>query len=165
MAIIADYGDEPRETSFLEAVFHYKEYKCVVLFHNGCWRCGYVRIPKDSAFYGASIDTCNDYLDCHGGITYSEDYLKFMSDPDVWWIGFDCTHCNDGYDFDCAEIYFRNDPYSMSKIKSKKDMEKDSEYEPRTLDYVVKECCSLVDQLYEASEVTEIDMAIRRFEQ
>lgn len=36
------------------------------------------------------IDT--DCIDCHGGITYGENYLHCQDDTDRFWIGFDCYH-------------------------------------------------------------------------
>lgn len=58
----------------LEQKFDYKGYPCVVLFMPGAYRCGYVGLPKGHKLAGKSFDDLY-YIDCHGGITYSEPYL------------------------------------------------------------------------------------------
>lgn len=93
----------------LETKFEYKGYQCVVLFMPRAYRCGYVGIPNSHKLAKKSVDDLG-YLDCHGGVTYSEPFLHDCDDDDTWWIGFDCAHCFDGYDIETAEQYFGEEP-------------------------------------------------------
>ena len=93
----------------LETKFEYKGYQCVVLFMPRAYRCGYVGIPNSHKLAKKSVDDLG-YLDCHGGVTYSEPFLHDCDDDDIWWIGFDCAHCFDGYDIETAEQYFWEEP-------------------------------------------------------
>ena len=55
--------------------------------------CGYVGIPKEHRFWGASYedDELRDIGDnVHGGITYSQ-----QGDDGYWYFGFDTSHTND----------------------------------------------------------------------
>ena len=36
----------------IESDFEYKEYRCVIIFHDGGFRCGYVGLPKGHPLYG-----------------------------------------------------------------------------------------------------------------
>lgn len=73
--------------------------------HFGNW-CGYVGVAPGHQLHGKS---CNDAdVDVHGGLTYSDKCQPVMNESagichiaapgepdDVWWLGFDCHHCDD----------------------------------------------------------------------
>lgn len=72
--------------------------------------CGYVCLDKDDIYYGKHY---NDIpIDCHGGLTFSEDYITFLdyfekykcmtrqSIKDKWIIGWDYAHYGDYSPFD-----------------------------------------------------------------
>lgn len=40
--------------------------------------------------------TLDGIIDIHGGLTYSREYLTGCENG--WWIGFDCSHCDDAKD-------------------------------------------------------------------
>ena len=63
----------------LETKFEYKGYQCVVLFMPRAYRCGYVGIPNSHKLAKKSVYDLG-YLDCHGGVTYSEPYLHGCDD-------------------------------------------------------------------------------------
>ena len=69
-------------------------YKCRISRMEGSGAlCGYVGIPKEHRFWGASYedDELRDIGDnVHGGITYSQ-----QGDDEWWYFGFDTTHIND----------------------------------------------------------------------
>ena len=69
-------------------------YKCRISRMEGSGAlCGYVGIPKEHRFWGASYedDELRDIGDnVHGGITYSQ-----QGDDGWWYFGFDTTHIND----------------------------------------------------------------------
>lgn len=51
--------------------------------------CGYIRIPEDSPYYQKHYDDVP--IEAHGGLTYGR-----MDCIDAgYWIGFDCSHCDD----------------------------------------------------------------------
>ena len=57
---------------------------------------GYVRIPKSHKLYGKDYSEVN-WLDCHGGATYSAVGLGSLVKTEDWVFGFDCAHVYDGY--------------------------------------------------------------------
>ena len=136
---------------YIESAFTYKDYKCVVLFQSLCHRCGYVGIPK-----GHSLYDIGDYDDipvvCHGGVTYTSHNLHgFDTCNDIFWIGFDCAHYNDGKDYEAGRKYFADD---ISHIESMARWEElDKQYpcgeEVRSQEYVEEQCRQMVDQLIE----------------
>lgn len=65
----------------------------------GNW-CGYVAMPPGHRWHGMHYDEC--LADVHGGLTYSDRcqgsicHVPREGEPDdVWWLGFDCGHCDD----------------------------------------------------------------------
>lgn len=126
----------------LELKSAYKGHPYVVLFMPGCYRCGYVGIPK-----GEKIDIGS--INCHGGITYSEDYLFSVEDEGHSWIGFDCAHCFDGYDIETAKEYFEKDTQWQRTYGAMEEFYKDmnKDYSFATLKYVADECIKIIDQI------------------
>lgn len=97
---------------------------------------GYVSVPESHKLYGIDYmsDLYNniDYIEVHGGITYSENYLRCI-DNDVfgklWWFGFDTAHAWD---------YIPQYDAPISGYKEYRDFE-----------YVKNECINLAKQLNE----------------
>lgn len=129
-----------------EKRFDYKGFPCVVLFMPMAYRCGYVGLPKDT-----EIDT--DSIDCHCGITYSENHLHCQDDTDRLWIGFDCGHCCDGYDIATAKKLYVDDKDVMRQIEVMGATGYFSicnrENPIRTLEYCEEQCKHMVEQLIE----------------
>lgn len=132
-----------------EIRFEYKGFPCVVLFQSLGFRCGYVGIPSDSEYYRKHYDEIP--VNCHCGLTYTDDRLFGQEELDKWWIGFDCGHACDGWDIEAMEKYFGDDPIVMKHFSfMKKHWEKMNAYsEIRTLEYCIEECKKIVDQLEE----------------
>lgn len=130
-----------------ETRFEYKEYPCVVLFMPWGYRCGYVGLTKEDQYYYVDYDDIP--IDCHGGLTYSDNRLYGQSDLNKWWIGFDCGHCFDGYDFEKIKECFGDDKEIMEVLRFTKEYKQrvTEEYGFRTLEYCVNECKSIVDQI------------------
>ena len=141
--------------SKIEERFDYKGYPCVVMFQPMGFRTGYVGVPKDSILYGRNSTVLNTILECHGGVTYTERRLFGQDDEDTWWIGFDCGHAWDGYDADMTWKYFRKDISDMKRLY---------DGEARTKEYVENECRSLVEQIQNSNNLTELDIVIKVFE-
>ena len=57
--------------------------------------CCYVEIPESHEFYQMHYDDIywNHDIECHGGLTYSEDHLWNLKDS--WFIGWDYAHHGD----------------------------------------------------------------------
>lgn len=91
----------------IEKVFTVGEFECVIIGQKVGHRCGYVKIPKDHKLYGKHYDEVNEFIDVHGGWTYSE-YTKnnypVETNDRSWWIGFDCGHWNDGTDLELVKL-------------------------------------------------------------
>lgn len=121
----------------LEKQFEYKGFPCVILFMPTGYRCGYVGIPKE-----VKIDI--DNIGCHGGITYNSDHLYHQERKDLFWVGFDCAHCFDGYDVEAAKKLFADETEVMNQIdllESTGYFSVCNEDNPiRTLDYCEEEC-------------------------
>ena len=135
-----------------ESEFLYDGYRCVILMNAFGFRTGYVGIPKDHSLYGKHY--INMDIDCHGGLTYSDNKLHYRDDKDTWWIGFDTGHYFDLRDWEACFEQFKDYPETIEELRIIKDME--NEYslrgeigEVRTLDFCKKECMSIVKQVKE----------------
>jgi len=67
-----------------------------VIVSYGVHPCAYVKLPKDSKYYG------KDYYDCdvvdnvvHGGLTFSGSLKHIGFDDTEFWYGWDYSHCGD----------------------------------------------------------------------
>ena len=121
----------------------YRDLQYQVLFQDTMGhRCGYVGIPEGFVAYGREWD---DYMiDCHGGITFSEECDRLG--PDLWWIGFDCNH-NDGIDIDAIRKYFGDK--EAEQRKTWPDYERRQHFHAYTLEECVEECKHIIDQVLE----------------
>lgn len=132
-----------------EKRFDYKGFPCVVLFMPMAYRCGYVGLPK-----GTEIDT--DSIDCHCGITYSENHLHCQEDTDRFWVGFDCGHCCDGYDIETAKKLYGDDKNVMAQIEIMGATGYfticNNENPIRTLEFCEEQCKHIVEQLIDEKE-------------
>lgn len=64
-----------------EERFEYKGFPCVVLFQQMGFGTGYVGLPKGHKYYGKEYDSIP--VDCHCGLTYSDNNLHHQTDTDV----------------------------------------------------------------------------------
>lgn len=89
------------------------------------------------------------YFNTHGGLTYSGGNEKYPVKSNLWWLGFDCAHCDDSIDIDSLKKYFGED---CPRIQTLIGIEKDYPIvsgEVRTKEYVEDECKLLVNQIIE----------------
>ena len=131
-------------SNYEEDRFMYKGYECRVLFIPLGHRCGYVRVPKTHPLYGKAASykygmfaAFEEAIDCHGGITYVEEYLNGEPSKDSVWIGFDCAHLGDGVDIESKKKYFPNEKITVTPDHG----------EVRDLEFCRNECKKIVDQL------------------
>lgn len=85
----------------------FKGFKFAIVSY-GTHPCCYVFLPKEHKYYGKSYDEID--IDCHGGLTYSDEELIF--NPLVyndWVIGWDYAHYNDYMG------YYGSDSFENSK--------------------------------------------------
>lgn len=137
-----------------ENKFEYKGYDCIVLFMPMCHRCGYVGIPIGHKYYKMNYNDID--IECHGGLTYSRDYLIGQNDENKWWIGFDCAHYGDEHDWRTAREYWKDNPKQLEYINQEEEFYEefyksldDVHHSLCTLNYVEDECQHIVDQLAE----------------
>ena len=103
---------------------------------DGDWPGGYVE-----------AEFTNEYPDVHGGLTFSGArheadhpsrgicHVPNPGEPDhLWWLGFDCAHCDDASPLDY--VYARDRGYPFSPVYGT--------YKP--LGYVKAECTKLAAQ-------------------
>ncbi|HUT57227.1 MAG TPA: hypothetical protein VNA25_05065 [Phycisphaerae bacterium] len=64
--------------------------------------CGYIAVPNGHPWHGVDYDNIHaeggDYVEVHGGLTYSRKNSGEIGTPDTprsWWVGFDCAHLGD----------------------------------------------------------------------
>lgn len=141
----------------IESDFTYKGYRCLVVFRDTAFRCGYVALPSDSPMYRESMEYFQ-FAECHQGVSFVG---KLDEDPSLWWIGFDCGHIGiDAYDFETFEKYFREeiDKSEMSemqrlaldiKLRTDKDLSNSMGGTVKNQEYVEDNCRTLVDSIIE----------------
>lgn len=66
--------------------------------------CAYIKLTEKDKFFGKRWNELEE-LNCHGGVTYSDNYLgfnpQFLPPSDEYWIiGWDYHHNNDRFDCD-----------------------------------------------------------------
>ncbi len=147
----------------------YKGFEYLTVLNGTGFRCGYVAIDTEHPLYKHNKEgTGDDYpdLDVHGGVTFFEKQHLIESDCDDKWIGFDCGHAGDGWDYDLAISRFESVGNSdaaegLREVKKiRKETNEKMEYEHpgfkstlmgfetvKTKDYVINECRKLIDQL------------------
>lgn len=82
-------------------------YNNTVLYNNKGWGNGYVIIPKEHALHGKHYDEINDYINVHGGLTFSDPASDLLgdweevdeNDIEGWIIGFDTAHYGDTLEY------------------------------------------------------------------
>ncbi|MCM1506992.1 MAG: hypothetical protein NC177_07640 [Ruminococcus flavefaciens] len=79
------------ETELLDSgVYDGYEYAIV---SRGTHPCAYVKLPHGHKYYG--VDYADIPVECHWGLTYSDNRLDVLPLRSGWWIGWDYAH---GYD-------------------------------------------------------------------
>ena len=80
--------------------------------------CCYIEIPESHKYYKKHYDDIyyDGDIECHGGLTYSEDHLNILKDS--WFIGWDYAHYGDfsmrEYDMFCSSY---GDKHSLDKLR------------------------------------------------
>lgn len=127
----------------LEHLDAYKDITYYVTFVDIGHRCGYVQANID-------CQECRDNFDVHGGITYndSRESPEFPEINGINFIGFDAAHGYDYRDIDFMKIYFPENSLQIDCAARCNVIFGDYfDAKIRTLDYMISECKSLIDQI------------------
>ena len=96
----------------------YKDHKEVEILHSGTYKgynfhiisygthpCAYVEVPTVK-----SKSEMDDYIDCHGGVTYTGDLSRVLvpKNPNHWFVGWDYAHAGD---YVCSPFRSKYDKY------------------------------------------------------
>ena len=120
----------------IEKTWKYRGYVCEVIGTYMGHRCGYVGVPEGH-FTNEWSDEDLYVINVHGGVTF-HGKRNVTEYKDLNWIGFDCGHYRDGKDVSLM------DEYNVKMYEKNRDL---YEGEVRTLEFCVRECESMVDQL------------------
>lgn len=159
-----EWVDEPDTLGF-----EYKGYTCLIhrravrepytkdIHIFGGHLCGYVVIPETHSLFGKfEMNDEINQLDCHGGVTFNEG-----DENEAHLIGFDCTYSNDIVP-SMEKLYTTSPDFIALKKKNDEMMERfnikrspffDKHY--RNIDYCIKECKGLVNQLIVLEKINE----------
>lgn len=139
-----------------EARFKHKGYECRVLFMNMGHRCGYIKIPKGHPLCVDDYNYINNFVKCHGELTYAAHYLNGEECSDGVWVGFDCCHSDDVIDLEALEKYY---PEQINKYSREWWEAYASRWSCaqtiKTLDFCKDQLKSLADQLKAIKEETK----------
>lgn len=128
----------------IEKTWEYKGFTCMVVIHQMGHRCGYVCIPKEHKYYKKHFDSIP--VMCHGGLTYGDHILS----QDDFWIGFDCAHYGDAYDFSAACNAYRDNTDVLEQLSMMAHITNKfggNEGHIWTKDEVARECEKIVNQI------------------
>jgi hypothetical protein len=150
------------------AVWPYHNLNCAAVRHASFGHfCGYVALPPGHPWYGHNEETIRDendnYIDVHGGITYtttSSEYLDRFEGvgAEDWCVGFDCGHYGDYQPGLRATLAYVND--KTGNLVSMPNLFQDQIY--RTLNYV-RWCTNRLAHLaYRAQLLEEISDGERK---
>lgn len=161
------YGEWVEEPDKVE--FTYKGYECLVWriygeepfapqHWYGGFLCGYVRIPEDHFAYKKHYDHID--IDCHGGLTYGD--FREGREEEGYFIGFDCAHSQD---YNPSMEFFRSTHDIAKRIfPIPEEFKKYAIFNPtyRNVDFVKKECRSIVRQLINMNAMAKIKEQIKQ---
>lgn len=122
--------------------------KCIVIFNDDYFRCGYVGVPKDHSLFGKDYETVNSKLDVYSGLSYSSDSgsnNNFPINSDLWWFGFACNNLMDGIDIKSAIEYWPENKEEIENYAKRREVR--TKLPIKTMDFVEGECKKLAFQL------------------
>ena len=79
-------------------------FEYAITHNSGGHRCGYIKMLPGHPWHGVEHDEIEHSVMVHGGLTFSESDVpcdKAGAD-NGWWLGFDCAHGGDAFDWDLA---------------------------------------------------------------
>lgn len=136
-------GDGPWQTEPDFELFEYRDHKCMVRRGPFGALNGYIEVKPDHAFYKQDYDAID--INVHWGITYSGNILDCL---DIFFIGFDCAHA-----FDYVPTLTLFHTCSAKTELCTVPMYQKENY--KTIDFVIAECKSVVDQLIDGKSNTK----------
>ena len=133
----------------IEKDFVVDGYRCVIVGQKSGHRCGYIELPEGHHLYGKHYDDVTNFVDVHGGWTYSEytsNNYPVATNKNSWWIGFDCGHWNDGKDLELVKLL--GDERYIKHCIEMNNMYPET-MEIRTTEYVENELIEAIKQINE----------------
>jgi hypothetical protein len=100
-----------------------------------------------TAFEDSSNVRMDMFFNVHGSLTYSNKGDYPVDGGDLWWLGFDCGHYDDGADLNLVEKYWGDNPRIQKRLEIEREFPTRDGYPVRTKEYVEDECKSLVAQI------------------
>lgn len=86
------------------------------------WYCGYVGIDKTNDLFEVNYhdDKIEEKIDVHGGVTFSDFGNQYL-DKKLWWLGFDCAHYGDEWEWNEEEVIKETERFAelISKFAKK----------------------------------------------
>lgn len=124
----SSWGDGPWMKEPDRVEWRHNGMPCLMVRHNtlGHW-CGYVGLPPEHPWYGKEYSDDAVNVSVHGGLTYSKEchgnvcHIAQPGEPEhVWWLGFDCAHCDDhspGLGYEWGHSIYRTLAYVQQQTK------------------------------------------------
>lgn len=129
----------------IEIYSTYRDIEYIVFANkNTGHRCGYIKIPKYSKYFGVKYDDID--LFPHGGLTFGE------IEKEEHWIGFDCGHFGDEIDESFASKIILEAYKRMSGMLG-------VGHHVWRKNEVENECKEMINDLWEKDEQMKIEVA------
>lgn len=96
-----EYMTGKRAESKVLGTGYYKDYEWFIISYF-THPCAYVVAKENNAIYGVNYNEI-DFIDVHGGLTYSDWGLSNNKSEDFWVIGWDYAHYGDYLPYDLSE--------------------------------------------------------------
>ena len=93
-----ELAKDPVGTKYLYEPVNIGPEVILVILRGPAALCAYIGIAKTHPLAGKIYDDVP--IDCHGGLTYSDDKLAGKDDGHYWWYGWDYAHCGDANFYD-----------------------------------------------------------------
>lgn len=114
------------KTYVIEDKFNVDGVECIIIFGRSGYRCAYVGVPETSKFYCEHYDTLR--TKCRYELTWGNFINGNGFNPELYYIGFDCGHYNQGADMYALDHYFddlTNEEYLDANSRNGKEVSLD----------------------------------------
>ena len=73
---------------------NYKGYNFYIISYQA-HPCAYVEVPKGHRWYKVNYNDIGHDIECHGGLTFSDNLDHVIGDKERWFFGWDYAHAGD----------------------------------------------------------------------
>ena len=136
---------------FIEEHNSYRGYEYMIVLQSIGHRCAYINVINTPLQYINYFQL--DYIDVHGGLTFSSDIA--YSTQDGWWIGWDYAHYGDRNDYESilAEICETNEDYTVVQKMLSNDYTFKFKGTIHTHDMVLEDVLKAIDTMIEKGQL------------